>query len=64
LKLAMGAALGGPVDFMLFDEVSAAGEDENALLLTSLLKGVGAQVILISHRQADCAVADHVIALG
>lgn len=63
LKLALGAALGGPVDFMLFDEVSAAGEDENALLLTSLLKEAGQQVVLISHRVADCAVADWVISV-
>lgn len=61
LKIALGASLGSACDFLLFDEVSAAGQDENSLLMTGLLKGVGSQVILISHRAGDAVVADNVI---
>lgn len=64
LKLALSAAIGGPADVALFDEVSAAGSDDNALLMTSLLRDTCPQTILISHRQADAAVADHVIELA
>lgn len=57
LKLALGTALGGKASFLLLDEITAAGQDENALLLTSLLSQAGQQVLLISHRQADAASA-------
>lgn len=66
LKLSLGAALGGSSGLggvMLFDEVTSAGSDENALLVTGLLAGVGQQVVMVSHREADAAVAASVILL-
>lgn len=63
LKMAMSAALGGPADFLLFDEISASASDENSTLLTQVLAGIGQQVVLISHRQGDTVAADAVIEL-
>ena len=63
LKLSLGAALGVPAGVMIFDEVTAAGEESVALAVTGLLARQSSQVILISHREADSAVADHVIRL-
>lgn len=63
MKLALGAAVGSSFDVLLLDEVSAAASDDNALQLTSCLAQAGQQVIMISHRDADAAVAQDVIAL-
>jgi len=63
IKLALTAAVGAAFDVVLLDEVSAGATDELSLMMTRALKGQTAQCLLISHRQADAALADHVIAL-
>ena len=63
IKLALAAAVGSRFEVLLFDEISAAASDENALRLTECLARSGQQVVLISHRSADAAVAQDVIAL-
>ena len=63
LKLALGAALGGKRRLLLLDEATAAGSDENSLLMTQLLNEYGGQVILVTHRQADAVSAKHVVSL-
>lgn len=64
LKLSLSAAAGGHSAILLFDEITAAAEDSNSLLLTQLLRETGQQVILVTHRYADAAAADHVIEIG
>jgi DNA repair exonuclease SbcCD ATPase subunit len=61
LKLALGAALGGGRRLLLLDEVTAAAKDENSLLVCGLLAQYPGQVLMVSHRTADTAVADNVI---
>jgi hypothetical protein len=63
VKLAMSAALGSSFPVLLLDEISAAASDENSLILTDLLARTGQQVFLVTHRQADSAVAQSVLAL-
>ena len=61
IKLAMGLALGSGRRLLLLDEVTAAAKDENSLLISQLLAGYGGQVIMVTHRPEDAAVADHVV---
>lgn len=63
VKLAMSAALGSSFPVLLLDEVSAAASDENSLILTDLLAKTGQQVFLVTHREADSAVAESVLSL-
>lgn len=63
MKLALGAAVGSRFDVLLLDEVTAAASDNNALRLTACLAQTGQQVLMVSHREADAAVAQDVIAL-
>jgi DNA repair exonuclease SbcCD ATPase subunit len=63
LKLALGAAIGGMPGLLLLDEVTAAGSPENSATLVQLLKQQAEQIILITHREADAALADLVIEL-
>ena len=62
-KLALAAAVGSSFEVLLLDEVSAAASDDNALQLASCLAHTGQQILLVSHRDADAAVANDVIAL-
>ena len=62
-KLALAAAVGSSFEVLLLDEVSAAASDDNALQLATCLARTGQQILLVSHRDADAAVAGDVIAL-
>ena len=62
-KLALAAAVGSSFEVLLLDEVSAAASDDNALQLATCLARTGQQILLVSHRDADAAVAADVIAL-
>ena len=63
-KLALAAAVGSSFEVLLLDEVSAAASDDNALQLATCLARTGQQILLVSHRDADAAVAADVISLG
>jgi DNA repair exonuclease SbcCD ATPase subunit len=63
LKMSLAAALGSKFKVFLFDEVTAAAEDEVSLLITSLLANMGEQILMVTHRQADAAAADKVLQL-
>jgi DNA repair exonuclease SbcCD ATPase subunit len=63
IKLALTAAVGAAFDVVLLDEVSAGATDELSLLMTRALKEQTSQCLLISHRKADTALADGVVAL-
>lgn len=63
IKLALAEAVGSVFDVILLDEVSAGATEENALRLTAALKERSGQCILISHRESDTTVADHVLEL-
>ena len=64
LKLALGAAIGAGRRLLILDEVTAAASDSNSLMLCSLLAKYPGQVLMVSHRDADAAVADAVVSLG
>jgi DNA repair exonuclease SbcCD ATPase subunit len=49
---------------MLLDEPSADLTDENAARVAGMLQGLGAQVVMISHRMGDAVNAGNVITLG
>lgn len=61
IKLSLVEALGAKFDVLFFDEVTAAAGDDTSLLFTGLLAKAGQQSLLVTHRQADAAVADRVI---
>ena len=63
-KLALAAAVGSSFEVLLLDEVSAAASDDNALQLATCLARTGQQILLVSHRDADAAVAADVVSLG
>ncbi len=63
LKLALAAAVNSPFAVLLFDEVSAAASEENALRMTQELAASGSQILLVSHRDSDAAAASSVIYL-
>lgn len=63
VRLALAEALRTPLDFVLLDEVTAAASDENSLALAATLAQTSEQTIMVTHRQSDAAVADHVISL-
>jgi DNA repair exonuclease SbcCD ATPase subunit len=63
LKLALAAAVNSPFAVLLFDEVSAAASEENALRMTQELAVSGSQILLVSHRDSDAAAAASVIHL-
>jgi DNA repair exonuclease SbcCD ATPase subunit len=64
LKLSLGAALGVDSPILLLDEVTAAGSAENSAVFVELLKEQAGQVFLVTHREADAALADWVIRIG
>ncbi len=63
LKLALGAALGVKSPVLLLDEVTAAGSVENSATFVGLLREQAGQVLLVTHREADAALADWVVRL-
>lgn len=63
VRLALAEAVRAPVNFLLMDEVTAGATDENSMALSQALSEVGQQVVMISHRQADAAVAQKVVQL-
>lgn len=63
IKLSLAAGIGNPFPVMLFDEVTAAAQDEVSLQFTSLLASAGKQVIMVTHRGADAAAADNLLVI-
>jgi len=63
VRLALAEAIRSPVGVSLLDEVTAGATDENSMAMAQALSQAGQQVVIISHRQADAAVADRVIQL-
>ena len=61
LKLALGAALGVKSPLLMLDEVTAAGSPENSAVFVGLLREQAGQVLLVTHREADAALADWVV---
>ena len=62
-RMCIARALANHPEVLLLDEVSAAASDDNALQLATCLARTGQQILLVSHRDADAAVAGDVIAL-
>jgi len=60
---ALADALGAGGGFLLLDEVTAGATDEVSLEIVRALASTGDQILLVTHRQEDAAVADNVIQL-
>lgn len=60
---ALADALGAGGGFLLLDEVTAGATDEISLEIVRALASTGDQILLVTHRQEDAAVADNVIQL-
>lgn len=63
VRLALAQALRLSDSFLLLDEITAGASDENSLAVTRALAEAGGQIVMITHRHADAAAADHVISL-
>lgn len=63
VQFALAEMLPTSMQTVLLDEPSADMDAEHSAALAALLRSTGKQVILVSHREMDAAVADHVIAL-
>jgi ABC-type transport system involved in cytochrome bd biosynthesis fused ATPase/permease subunit len=48
---------------LLLDEVSSDCSDATASMLAGMLRGVGSQIILVSHRTGDTVNADSIVEL-
>lgn len=63
IRLALAEAVRAPAGVTLLDEVTAGATEENSMAMAQALSQIGQQVIMVTHRQADAAVADKVIQL-
>lgn len=63
VRLALVEALRAPGAFLLLDEVTAGSHDDLSIEIVRALKEAQDQIILVSHRQTDAAVADNLIEL-
>lgn len=63
IRLALAEAVRSPAGVMLLDEVTAGASEENSMAMAQALSQIGQQVVMVTHRQADSAVADKVIQL-
>jgi DNA repair exonuclease SbcCD ATPase subunit len=61
VRMALAEAIRAPAGVLLLDEVTAGATAENSLAMAQALSQVGPQVVLVSHRQSDAAVAQKVI---
>jgi DNA repair exonuclease SbcCD ATPase subunit len=59
LKLALSQYLPQGFGFMLLDEPSSELNQEHTVMLSAALKGTGQQIVMVSHREADEAMCDH-----
>lgn len=64
VQLAMASMLPSPLSTIMLDEPGADMDAERSLALTSLLAADHHQLIMVSHRELDGAVANNTIALG
>lgn len=63
LRVALARVFYGADLPMLLDEPSADLTDENAARVAGMLQGLGAQVVMVSHRMGDAVNAGNVITL-
>ena len=63
VRLALAEAVRSSSSFFLLDEVTAGAADDASMAVTNALSQTGLQIIAITHRQADAAVADRVVEL-
>lgn len=63
VRLALVEALRAPGAFLLLDEVTAGSHDDLSLDIVRAIGEAQDQVVVVSHRQADAAAANHVIEL-
>ena len=63
VRKALAEAMGVGGSFLLLDEVTAGARDEVSLEIARALASTEDQIVLVTHRQEDAAVADNVIQL-
>lgn len=64
LRLALSQVFYGKGLTLLLDEPAADLADDMAAALSGMLRGLGHQVVMVTHRQGDASVADEVIEIG
>ena len=63
VQMALAEAAQSPLNILLMDEPTADMDPEHALAFSTMLASSGKQVVLVTHRELDGAVFDHLIAL-
>jgi exonuclease SbcC len=63
VRLALAEAVRASSNFFLLDEVTAGASDEASMAVTNALNQTGLQIVAVTHRPADAAVADRVVSL-
>jgi len=63
VRLALAEAVRANSNFFLLDEVTAGASDEASMAVTNALGQTGLQIITVTHRPADAAVADRVVSI-
>ena len=61
IQIAMSQMMPSPLSSLLLDEPSADADEERSLAMSSLLAATHDQIIMVSHRQLDGAVASNTI---
>lgn len=63
MQIAMSEMLPCPLPVLMLDEASADMDPEVSAALITVLRNLNKQVVVISHREMDAAVADNVISV-
>ena len=63
MQIAMSEMLPCPLPVLMLDEASADMDPDVSAALVTVLRNLNKQVIIVSHREMDAAVADNVIAV-
>ena len=64
LRIALGRALYGSDSLMIFDEPTESCKEHNAASMAATLATSAKQVLLITHRETDQALAENIINVG
>lgn len=64
MRIGLGRALYGSDSLLIFDEPTESCSEHNAGSMASMIASSAKQVLLITHRETDQSLADHIINVG
>lgn len=64
MRIGLGRALYGSDSLLIFDEPTESCSEHNAGSMAAMIASSAKQVLLITHRETDQALADHIINVG